>query len=218
MRDIKKERLIAAGFCSLILALGITTVAGNQGSLQLTVQGYGTVQGRLENATIQPNGTISILMLVKDQLVTSQGTFPTSAKGLWVGTLNGSSLSGQIQDVAGMVQICILMCEDAHFVGVGSWNGQLNGSNASGNFDGAITFTNSPVAQIPIGQPIPVSGIWTTTFQLPMPELRAGVWSYTLVFAVVASALVSANYRRVHKGRTRQSITIDPYAFLRRFL
>ncbi len=199
MANIKIEKLMAIGICSLILALGtLTNVAGSQGSLALSVQGYGTVHGQLENATIQPNGSVSLLMLVNDQLQTSQGAFPTSVSGVWVGTLNGSTVSGQIQDVVGVVRICVLMCQNANFVGVGRWSGLLKGSDAAGHFDGAITFTSSPVPQIRVGQPIPVSGTWTTSFELPVPELIAEIWPYTLVFAVAVCALVTAESRRIH--------------------
>ena len=194
MANRKKASLIAAGICTLILALGtVGGVSAGQGTLRLSVQGYGTVHGQLENATIQPDGTVSLRMVVNDQLMTSQGAFPTTASGHWVGTLNGSTVSGQIQDVVGVVRICTFTCQDASFVGAGHWGGILNGSDAAGDFDGAITFPNSPVPQIPAGQPIPVSGTWTATFELPMPELAAETWPYTLVFAVALCALISAS-------------------------
>ena len=193
---------MAAVICSLVILLGaLTSVAASQGAMQLSVQGYGTVHGQLENATIQPNGTVSILMLINDQMQTSQGRFPVSANGLWVGVLNGSALTGQIQDVAGKVQICILICQDANFVGEGHWGGLLNGSNAVGNFDGAITFTNSPVPQIPVGQPIPVYGTWTTDFQFPIPEFASGIGTYTLVFVIATLALVFVGSRSSVKIR-----------------
>ncbi len=208
---------MAACIYSFVLILGVlTNVAASQGSLQLSVQGYGTIHGELDNAIIQPNGTVSMLMTVNDQLLTSQGTFPMTVSGVWVGTLNGSSVSGQIQDVIGVVHICIVMCQDANLGGKGSWSGVLNGSVGAGDFAGAVTFTNSPVSQIPVGQPIPVTGTWTTAFELPMPELNWGGWGYTLVFALISSALGSAGYCRVHvrgrSGRTKQSGPVRIFA------
>ncbi len=201
---ITKGSLLAGCTSSLVLILGVLTgVAASQGSLQLSVQGYGTVHGELQNATIQPNGTILMLMTINDHFLTSQGAFPITANGVWVGTHNGSSVSGQIQDV---VHICLITCQDASFGGVGRWSGVLNGSVGTGSFEGTVTFMSSPVSQIPVGQPIPVTGTWTTAFELPMPELRPGVWGYTMVVAVVLSALGSAGYRTVHvKGHTRRT-------------
>ncbi len=216
-RKITKASLLAAYTRSFVLISGVLrSVPASQGSLQLSVQGYGTVHGELDNAAIQPNGTVSMLMTVNDQLLTSHGTFPMTISGLWVGTLNGSSVSGQIQDVAGVVHICIVMCQDADFGAVGTWSGLVNGSVGAGDFAGAVTFTNSPVSQIPVGQPIPVTGTWTTAFELPMPELSWGGWGHTLVFALISSALASAGYRRVHvregTGRTKQSGPVRIFA------
>jgi hypothetical protein len=200
MAGRKNERLTAAGICALILALGtIAPVSAGQGTLQLSVQGYGTVHGRLENATIQPNGTVSLRMVVNDQLTTSQGAFPTSASGLWVGTLNGSTVGGQIQDVVGTVHICTFTCQDAHFVGAGGWGGFLNGSDAAGIFEGTIKFTNSTIPQIAVGQPIPVSGTWASNFEQTMSEMTSGIWSYGLSLAVAVCALVLAERRSIKK-------------------
>lgn len=189
-------RSTAAVICSLVILLGaLTRVAASQGAIQMSIQGYGTVHGQLENATIQPNGTVSMLMLVNDQIQTPQGTFSVSANGLWEGVPNGSAIAGQIHDVAGKVRICILICQNASFVGEGRWSGVLNGSNAAGNFDGAITFTNTPVSQIPVGQAIPVSGTWTTDFPFPIPEFASEIGAYTLVFVIVALSSVCARRR-----------------------
>ncbi len=198
-RKLTKASLLAACTCSFVLILSVlTSVEASQGSLQLSLQGYGTVHGELDNAAIQPNGTVSMLMMVNDQLLTSQGTFPMTVSGVWMGTLNGSSVSGRIQDVAGVVHICIVMCQDADFGAVGTWSGVLNGAVGAGDFAGTVTFTSSPVSKIPVGQPIPVTGTWTTAFELPMPELSWGGWGYTLVLALILSALALAGYRRVH--------------------
>lgn len=192
-----KQRLAGVGLCSL--AMFLVTVAplnATQGTLQLVIQGYGTIHGQLGNPTFQPNGTLSMQMTVNDQLVTSLGGFPTSASGVWVGNINGTMVSGRIQNVAGVVHICVLVCQDANFVGTGVWNGQLKGSDAAGNFNGAITFTNSPVSQVPVGKPIPVSGTWANSFPMSTPEQTPQTWAYTLFLAVALSILVSASRRK----------------------
>ncbi len=199
----KKEKSLILAVGSLILAVGsllillgtVAQVSANDGSVRLTVQGYGTIHGQLTDPNIQENGTISLVMQVNDQLMTGQGAFPITATGVWVGTIDGSSVGGEIRNVAGVVHVCVVMCQDANFVGTGQWSGQLNGSNATGDFEGTITFTNSPAPQITAGQPIPVSGTWTDTFQLPMAELGFGTWALTLVLAVGAALLVSHKVR-----------------------
>ncbi len=139
------ERALSIAVLFLMSSIALLTpVAAAGGPIQFTVQGYGTVRGQLENAVIQPNNTISINMLVNDQLQTSQGKFPIFARGIWNGIRNGSTLSGDIRDVTGKMQICILFaCNDANFVGEGHWTGSLNATHATGNYIGTITFTNS---------------------------------------------------------------------------
>lgn len=200
------RKLAAAVICSIVILClpgTFTNVGASTGAMQMSVQGYGTVHGQLENTTIQPNGTVSMLMLVNDQMQTSQGTYPVSANGLWVGVTNGSALTGKIQGVTGKVQICVLICQDANFVGDGHWSGMLIGSSAAGNFSGTITFTNSPVQQIPVGQPIPAYGTWTSDFQSPIPEFKSESGTYALIFMIVAFASVtlrSRHRKRSHNG------------------
>ncbi len=213
------RELAAAVICSIVILVllgALTNVGASPGAMQMSVQGYGTIHGQLENATIQPNGTVSMLMLVNDQLQTSQGTFPVSANGLWVGVKNGSALTGKIQGVAGKVHICVLICQDANFVGEGHWSGLLNGSNALGNFNVTITFTNSPVPQIPVGQPIPGYGTWTSDFQSPIPEFASEIGTYIIVFMIVAFASVrlrSRHRKRSHNGLLQLQTNLE-----RRFL
>jgi hypothetical protein len=204
-RDLKAA--VICSFVILVLLGALTNVGASAGAMQMAVQGFGTVHGQLENATIEPNGTVSMLMLVNDQMQTSQGNYPVSANGLWVGVRNGSALTGKIQGVAGKVQICVLVCQDANFVGEGHWSGLLDGSNAVGNFSGTITFTNSPVQQIPVGQPIPAYGTWTSDFQSPIPEFASEIGTYTLVFMIVAFTLVILRSRQRNRSQNglRQS-------------
>ena len=180
----------------VITLLGTVTVGAvaGQGALQLSVSGYGDVQGVLQDATIYPNGTVSMLMSVNDQMQTSYGAVPITATGLWNGASNGSEVSGSIQNVVGNAHICVVfLCGDANFIGQGEFTGSLNASHATGVFQGTITFTNSPVSQIPVGQPMPMSGSWSADFLTPVPEF--GSDSVTLV-SVFAAAIVLFSVRR----------------------
>jgi hypothetical protein len=192
-------------FLLIVTPAAFAPVAATGGSFELAVQGYGTVHGQLEDAAIQPNNTVSVTMLLNDQLQTSQGTFQTSARGVWNGVRNGSALSGQIRDVGGKVHICFLIaCSDANFVAEGLWRGLLNAIHGTGDLNGTITFTNSPVPQIPVGQPIPVAGTWAADFQTPIPEFRTQFGVYILAF--VATALVmSARRTQTQAGRRGNS-------------
>jgi len=144
-----------------------------QGSLQLILQGYGRVNGQLLDAAIHPDNSITMEMIVNNQMQTSYGSFPVTANGVWTGLSNGTSVSGNIQNVTGKVQIFL---SNANFVGSGEWSGSLNGTFAAGTFGGTITFTNSPYTQqIPQNQAIPTTGIWNATLSsssAPVPEFN----------------------------------------------
>jgi len=144
-----------------------------QGSLQLILQGYGSVNGQLLDAAIHPDDSISVEMIVNNQMQTSYGSFPVTANGVWTGFSNGTSVSGSIQNVTGKVQVFL---SNANFVGSGEWSGSLNGTFAAGTFGGTITFTNSPdTQQIPQNQAIPTTGTWNATFSsssTPVPEFN----------------------------------------------
>ncbi len=135
-------------------------VAG-QGSVQLSVHGYGNLPGQLLNISLQPNGGVSMAMAISGKLQTSYGSFSVTGTGVWIGVANGSNLSGTIQSVTGQVQICVLSCSSANFVGKGEWTGSMMNLAASGTLSGTITFTNSPYPQqLPPNQSIPISGTW----------------------------------------------------------
>ncbi|HYW00332.1 MAG TPA: hypothetical protein VE862_02620 [Candidatus Acidoferrum sp.] len=144
-----------------------------QGSLQLVLQGYGSVNGQLLDATIHQDNSISMEMIVNNQMQTSYGSFPVAAHGVWTGFSNGTSVSGSIQNVTGKVQVFL---SNANFVGNGKWSGSLKGTFAAGTFGGTITFTNSPdTEQIPQNQAIPTTGTWNATFSsssTPVPEFN----------------------------------------------
>jgi len=188
----------------VITLLGTVTVGAvtGQGTLQLSFGEYGAVQGMLQNATIYPNGTVSMIMSVNDQMQTSYGAIPITATGLWNGVSNGGEVSGSIENVRGRVQICVLfLCGDANFVGQGGFTGTLKASQANGTLNGTITFANStvpPQVNIPVGQPIPMSGSWSADFLTPVPEFRFDSVALMLAF-IAAIVLVS-----IHRRPTRQ--------------
>jgi hypothetical protein len=173
--------------------------ASGTGSVLLQIQGYGTIHGQLQNATIQADNSTTMTMTVNDQIQTAQGSFPVQANGTWYGVRNGSSISGAIRDIAGKINICILLsCGYAEFIGQGNWTGSLDtSSNGSGNFTATITFTKSPYAQIPTGQSIPTYGSWMASFAYPMPELQ---WDVMLGFVVLMTVIALTRIRRKALG------------------
>lgn len=156
---------------SLMLVLMLTLLpalhaqSGN-GLFSFVLNGY-TVQGQLVNAIIHPDNSVTLNMNIRGNMQTSIGSIPISGYGEWYGIANANLLSGTIQNVNGIVRICILIffCGNANYVGQGTWNGNLSGEEGTGTFQGTITFTSSPVPQVPVNQPIPVSGIWSASFQ-----------------------------------------------------
>jgi hypothetical protein len=102
--------------------------------------------------------------------------------------------------VTGKVQICVLVCSDADFVGQGNWSGMLNDSmNADGNFTAAIEFTNSPYPQIPDNQPVPTDGSWQASFVQPVPEFHLS-WGIMLLAALVVVS-ISVSRSGLHKSK-----------------
>lgn len=167
----------------------VVAVSG-AGSLQLSVGSYGTAQGQLQNAIIYPNNTILMTMNVNDRLQTSLGAIPITATGIWAGVRSDSVVSGSIRNVVGKAQICIIFsCNDANYVGQGQWSGSINATHANGTFQGTITFTNSPVSQIRVGQPISISGTWTVDFIIPVPEFESGFAVFLLAYVIALFAV-----------------------------
>lgn len=179
---------------SILGSVSVGAVTG-EGTLQLSVSGYGDVQGMLSEATIFPNSTVSMIMTVNDQMQTSYGAVPITATGLWKGVSNGLEVSGSIQNVAGKAHICALfLCGDANFIGQGEFAGSLDASNATGTFQGTITFTDSPVSQVPVNQPMTISGSWSADFLTPVPEFQFD--SVTLTLAFIAATVLVSMHRR----------------------
>jgi hypothetical protein len=158
-------------FCLALLLTLTPAVAYAQseptlGSFAFTLQGY-TVQGQLSNAVIRPDNSVSMTMSVDDSLQTPVGAVPISGNGEWYGTVNGTEMSGTIENVSGSIQVCyfFFFCGYANYVGNGTWTGTLSADHGAGTFSGLITFTTSSFSQVPLNRPIPVSGNWSSTFQ-----------------------------------------------------
>jgi len=177
--QIEMKRISCCLTFVLILALLPTVVLHGQsgeptGSFAFTFRGF-TVQGQLADATIHPDDTVTVVMILDDTLQTPVGPVPISGIGEWNGTVrNDSSLSGTfllsgiIENATGTVRVCVLFfCGDANYVAHGTWEGELSGTQGTGTFQGVITFVSSPLPQIPVNKPIALSGTWSSTFQLP---------------------------------------------------
>jgi hypothetical protein len=134
------------------------------GAFALNLSGQ-TLNGSLENAIVKSD-SVSLNMILNGNIPTSLGQVPVTANGIWVGSRNGTSLTGTIQDVSGTVSMCILFwCGHASFIGQGHWSGTLNGTVGSGSYDGTITFVSSDFSQIHTNMPAPISGTWNADFQ-----------------------------------------------------
>ena len=196
--------IISIAALALLLPLAVfTLVMGTGGSVQFSLQGYGTIPGQLQNTIIEPNNTISMTMLVNDQIQTSNGPIQLTSTAIWNGVRNGSILSGQIQGLTGKVQACVPICLNANFTGLGNWNGQLNESSSqgTGTFTGTITFVTSSIPQITVGQTYPISGTWNANFSLPMPEFESEGTAYTIILAT--AVLIQAMTHSLQKLKNR---------------
>jgi len=181
---------------TILVCVSPAAAAGSgTGSVVVQIQGYGTVHGQLQNALIQSNNSVTMLMVVNDQLQTSQGTYPLNATGSWNGALNNSTLSGTINNVQGKIHVCVIFsCNDVDFSGQGTWTGQLQTtSSGSGNYTGTITITNSPYPQIQQGQKIPIYGSWTSSFASAVPEFN---YHTSLLLAILMVAIILTHRRR----------------------
>jgi hypothetical protein len=180
----------------IITLAAFTPVKAGGGSLQLSLQGYGSVPGQLLNAIIQPNSSVSMIMVVNDKIQTSNGPVQITSNGTWTGVRNASAVSGPIRGIVGKAQFCVLFCMSADFVGQGHWYGSLSGSHGTGTFNGTITFTNSPVPQIQNGQPYLISGTWNADFDIPVPEFGPQTLTYMIAAFAFASLLLVSTHRR----------------------
>jgi hypothetical protein len=200
--------IMCVGLISLFSIAALTPVSASGGSLQFTIQGYGTVTGELTNAIIMPNNSVSMMMNVNSQMQTSSGAVQITSSGTWIGLRNGSALSGQIQGVVGRAQVCVLVCAAADFVGQGQWSGQLNGTHGAGGLEGTITFTDSPTPQIPTGQPFPISGTWSADLETPAPEFPSATSIFMLVTSMFASLLLISSQRQRASNKVPRGLMI----------
>jgi len=158
---------LGVGFLLMLTLFVIATPAAAQsvGSLQLNL-GNEQISGQLTNLKAT-NGTVSMVMTLNTQIQTQIGPIPMTATGVWIGSVNGTSVSGAIQGVTGNIQACVLfMCGSSDFVGQGQWTGTVNNNSiASGTFTATITFTSSSFSQVPLNKPEPISGTWNANLQ-----------------------------------------------------
>jgi hypothetical protein len=164
------KRMIIFAAAVLLIAASVNSsfhpVMATQGggAFALDLNGY-TLNGNLENAVVKAN-SVSMNMVLNGNIPTSFGQVPVTANGIWVGSRNGTSLTGTIQDVSGTLNMCFLFwCGKATFIGQGEWKGTLSATDGTGVFDGTITFTSSDFSQIHLNQPAPISGTWNADFQ-----------------------------------------------------
>jgi hypothetical protein len=198
-----RKMIVSVAILLLIVSVtALTPITASGGTLQLSLQGYGTVSGELRNAIIQPNNSVSMIMFVNDKIQTSNGPVQLTSNGTWTGVRNGSFLSGPIKGIVGRAQFCILICVSADFVGQGHWIGTMIGSRGSGTFDGTITFANSPVPQIQNGQPYLISGTWNADFNIPVPEFGQSLPIYNVLVFTVVSLLLVVNRRLSSSARS----------------
>jgi len=169
---------------TLLLAPSVRAQVGpGAGSFSFTVNGL-TVQGQLSNVILYADNSVTMTMSVdEDLLQTPIGPLPLRGSGQWYGAVaSGGTLWGTIENIKGTAEICavlsfpILSCAYAEFIGNGVWVGTLSGSQGTGTLQGVITFTSFPYPQsyrlydssnapIIVGQPIPMTGTWNSTFQ-----------------------------------------------------
>jgi len=145
---------------------GVVSNGTGSGAFTFTVYGY-MVTGVLTGASVTHGGIVQMLMTIDQTIPIANGTVHITGNGAWSGTTDLQNLNGQINNVQGSVQACVLQtCQNAAFTGGGTWSGtmvwsQTAGSQASGTFQGTLNFSGSQVNQT---GPIPVSGNWTASF------------------------------------------------------
>ena len=155
--------MVAAVIFILIVSTTNLVHADSNGYFTVTANGP-PITGQLTNSVIHQS-TVTMTMVIDQNLPTKIGTVHIVGNGLWNGSVNNSTLTGTIGNVQGSAQACflIIFCQTADFTGTGTWTGTLNDvASGSGTFQGTLTFTGSPFA--PSG-PVPISGTWETSFQ-----------------------------------------------------
>ena len=200
---IPSRMIIAVVILSLLIPLTvIAPVSSTGGSFQLKfgLAGVwtGTLTGELQNAAIQPNNSVSMTMILNNQIQTSIGPVQITANGMLNGVKSGSTLTGTIQGMVGKVSALGL---SGSFVGQGQWTGSLNGSHGTGTITGTVTFTNSPVPQIPTNQPYPVSGTWDSDFSIAVPEFGSTLATCMILFLTTTFLIIHMNSQKRSKNK-----------------
>lgn len=187
---VQAERKIDRILAGALLLLSLATLAlphvfaSGTGSVTISTM-YGDVHGQLQNGVLQNDNSITMSMVINDQI---QGQ-PVKATGTWTGALNGQSMSGTIQNFVGSIG-------DAQFTGQATWTGTLTStSDGAGNLTGTITITSSPYPQFPQGNTYPISGTWTASFTNPVPEFSSGS-TILLTLFIAISVLAFAKRER----------------------
>ena len=192
---VSSKTIIAAVILSLLIPLATfapVSAAGGSFQLKFGLAGIwtGTLSGDLQNAVIQPDNSVSMTMVLNDQIQTSIGPVQVTINGILNGVKSGSAMSGTIQ---GMVGKASAMGLSGDFVGQGQWNGSLAGSHGTGTMTGTLTFTNSPVPQISTNQPYPISGTWDSDFSIAVPEFGSTFPTYMILLATTIFVVIYVN-------------------------
>jgi hypothetical protein len=170
MTEMPKIAIISASLIALILVVAMSgnTVSSDpqNGGFTFIVDGY-TVSGVLTGAGIGHGGLMQMLMTIDQTIPITNGTVHVTGNGVWSGATNFQTLSGQITNVQGTVQICLnSVCQNPDFTGSGTWSGMITGSTTAGSqgegtFQGTLVFSGSQINQT---GPVPISGNWTASF------------------------------------------------------
>jgi len=162
---------MAALLLSLIVVLsacGVVMVTGESpaGSFVFTVDGY-TVRGILTQGEILHGGRVRMLMTIDQTISTQYGSVQLTGTGIWVGETDFHSVNGQVTDVVGTLQACVIFyCQNGNFSGNGVWTGSMGWNSAtglqgSGPFRGVLTLSGLNQTET-----VGVAGNWTDSFQV----------------------------------------------------
>jgi len=200
---IPRKMIIAAAILSLLLPLAaFAPVSATGGSFQLKfgLAGVwtGTLPGELQNGVIQSNNSVSMTMVLNDQIQTSIGPVQVTINGMLNGVKSGTALTGTIQGMVGKVSAMGL---SGNFVGQGQWNGSLAGSHGTGTMTGTVTFSNSPLPQISTNQPYPISGTWDSDLSIAVPEFGSTLPTYMILFTFTIFLIVYMNGQQRSKDK-----------------
>ncbi|HXY82103.1 MAG TPA: hypothetical protein VEH56_00170, partial [Candidatus Saccharimonadales bacterium] len=106
-RSTETSRNLIAFSAGLLILLTVFLIvspaaAQNNGVLQLNL-GNQLVTGQLTNVNVGTDGSVSMTMALNTQIQTQYGPIPMTATGIWIGSINGTNVTGTIQEVTGTV-------------------------------------------------------------------------------------------------------------------